>query len=104
MSTISAVDNIENKHSLYHGEDCVKDCFSLRELAANVINFEKKKMLPLTKKELKFHEDSTICDICKKKFTQKLAKDKTYRNVRDNCHFIRRYRGAAHSICNLRFS
>ena len=46
-----AFDTIENKHSLYRGEDCMKNfCTSLREHATNLINFEKKKMLPLTKK------------------------------------------------------
>ena len=51
MSTIWAFDNIENKHTLYCAEDCMKKfCTSLREHAANAINFEKKKMLPLTKK------------------------------------------------------
>ena len=53
MPSIWAFDHIENKHSLYYGENCMKKfCVSLREQAANVINFEKKKMLPLTKKEL----------------------------------------------------
>ena len=52
ISTILAFDNIENKHTLYRGEeDCMKKfCTSSREYATNVINFEKKKMLPLTKK------------------------------------------------------
>ena len=40
----------------------------------------------------------------KKKFAQKLAKDKNQRKVRKNCHFTGKYRGAAHSICNLRFN
>ena len=56
MSTIWVFDDIENKHTLYQGEDCMKKlCTCLREHAANVINFEKKEMLPLTKKELKLH-------------------------------------------------
>ena len=51
MSTIWAFDHIENKHTLYRGEDCMKKfCISLRKHATNLINFEKKKMLPLTKK------------------------------------------------------
>ena len=42
--------------SLYHGEDCMKKIrSSLREHVTNLINFEKKKMLPLTKRELKSH-------------------------------------------------
>ena len=41
MSAIWASNNIENKHSLYHGEDCIKKfCESLREHSKNIINFE----------------------------------------------------------------
>ena len=54
MSTIWSFDNIENKHTSYRGEDCMKKfCESLREHSKNIINFEEKKMLPLTKKEIK---------------------------------------------------
>ena len=31
-------------------------------------------------------------------------KDKCYHKVRDKCHYIGEYRGAAHSLCNLRYS
>ena len=55
-----------------------KFCISLREHGANVINFEKKNMLPLTEKELKPHQDSTVCYICRKKIIQKLSKDKNH--------------------------
>ena len=48
-------------------------CNSLRENAINVINFEKKKMLPLTKKELNFHQDVTQCYICGKIFSKKVC-------------------------------
>ena len=61
-------------------------------------------MLPLTLKELKSNQDSTVCYICRKKFTQKLAKDKNHRKVRHHGHFTGKYRGAAHSICNLGFN
>ena len=33
-------------------------------------------MLPLTKEELKFHEDETNCYICGKRMLKKLAKSK----------------------------
>ena len=37
MSNICAFDSIENKHSLYRGEDCMKKfCSSIREHSANV--------------------------------------------------------------------
>ena len=35
-------------------------CGSLREQVANVINFGKEKVLPLTKK-IKLHRDATMC-------------------------------------------
>ena len=67
LSTIWAFDNVENKHTLYYGEDCMKKfCFSQIEHVTNVIKFEKK-MLPLTNKELKLHHDATTCYILQKK-------------------------------------
>ena len=67
MSTIWAFDHIENKHTLYRGEDCMKKfCISLRKHATNLINFEKKKMLPLTKKKLKLHQDVKITPFVQK--------------------------------------
>ena len=44
----------------------------------NIVNFEKKKM--------------------------KYLKDKKYLKGRDHCHFSKEYRGAAHNICNLKYS
>ena len=53
MSTIWTFKHIENRHSLYRGEGCMKKfCKSLRENTKNIIDFEKKKMLPLTKEEI----------------------------------------------------
>ena len=39
-----------------------------------------------------------------KKNLKKSLKTKNYRKVRDNCHDTCKYRGAAHSICNLKFN
>ena len=45
-----------------------------------------------------------ICYICKEKPKYKYLKDKKYCKVRVHCHYIEEYRGAAHSICNLKYS
>ena len=37
-------------------------------------------------------------------FDDKHAKDKKYCKVRDHCHYTEEYRGAAHSICSLKYS
>ena len=45
MSIISSFRNIENKHDVYRGKDCIKNfCEILREHAMKIINFKKKKM------------------------------------------------------------
>ena len=41
-----------------------KFCTSVKEHATNVINFEKKKMLPLTKQELKSYQYAKVYYIC----------------------------------------
>ena len=49
MSTIWTFDGKENKHDVYRNEDCMKKfCGSLREHELKIINFGKKKMIPLT--------------------------------------------------------
>ena len=105
MSTIWAFDHIENKHTLYHGKDCMeKFCEYLREHTKNIIDFEKKKMLLLTKEELKSHQDAKVCYICRKRILKKLSKSINYRKVRDHCHYTGKYRSAVHSIYNLKFN
>ena len=39
-----------------------------------------------------------------KKNLKKLTKSKNYWKFRDYCHYTGKYRGAEHSICNLRFN
>ena len=64
MSTIWGFDHIEDKHTLYHGKDCMKKfCTCLREHSKNKIDFQTKKMLPLTKEKLKSNQDAKVCYI-----------------------------------------
>ena len=45
MSTISSLKNIENKHGVYRGKDCVKKfCECLREHAMKIITLKRKKL------------------------------------------------------------
>ena len=45
-----------------------KFCKDLREHATKIINYEKKDMIPLTKKEEEIHNKQKVCYICKKDF------------------------------------
>ena len=101
MSTISSFKNIENKH---RGKDFMKKfCESLREHTMKIINSKKKKMKLLTKELQEPYENAKICYIYKK-IGNECVKDNKYYKIRDYCHYTGEYRGAAHSICNLKHS
>ena len=97
----------KNMHKFYRGKDCTeKLCKDLKDLAMKVINTEKKEMIPLTYSEIRYYEKRKYCHICKRKFcTDKNDKNKfrLYHKVRDHDHYTGTFRGAAHSICNLRY-
>ena len=85
----------------YRGKNCMKNfCLDLREHATKIIIYEKKEMIPLTKKEEKKHNKQEVCYIYKKGFSTDDS-NKIYHKVRDHCHYTGKYRGAAHHICNL---
>ena len=101
LFTHCSFDESKNKLNYYRGDDCMKKfCKDLREHATKMINYEKKKMIPLTTKEEIYHNKQKICYICKKEFNNN---DKKQQKVRDHCHYTGKYRGAAHNICNLRY-
>ena len=99
--THCSFDKSKNKLNYYRGKDCMKK-FSkdLREHASKIIDYEKKKMIPLTTEEKIYHNKQKICYICKKEFSNN--EKKTYK-VRDHCHYTAKYRRASHKICNLRY-
>ena len=69
LFTHCSFDKTKNKLDYYRGDDCMeKFCKDLREHATKTINYEKKKMIPLTKKEEKKHNKQKLCYICKKEF------------------------------------
>ena len=58
----------------------------------------------LAKEQQEPYKNAKICYICKKLFENKYLKDKKYHKVRDHYHYTREYRGAVHSICNLKYN
>ena len=82
--TSCSFDKSKNKLNYYRGKDCMKKfCKDLRELATRTINYEKKRMVPLTKKEEVCYNKQKICYICKKEFNNN---DKKQQKVKEHCH------------------
>ena len=79
-----------------------KFCLDLKKHATKIINYEKKEIIPLTKKEEKKHNKQKVCHICKKGFSTDDSYKK-YHKAKDHCHYTEKYTGAAHDICNLRY-
>ena len=101
LFTHCSFDKTKNKLDYYRGDDCMKKFWKdLREHATKIINYEKKDMIPLTKKEEENHNNQKVCHICKKEFD---TNDKKNYKVRDHCHYTGKYRSAAHNMCNLRY-
>ena len=101
LFTHCSFDKAKNKLDYYRGKDCMKKfCKDLRTRATKIINYEKKKMIPLTIKEKIHYNEQEICYICKKESDKN---DKKNYKVRDHCHYTGKYRSAAHNICNSRY-
>ena len=98
LFTHFSFDTTKNKFDYYRGKNRMKKfCLDLREHATKIINYEKKEMIPLIKKEEKKHKKQEVCHICKKRFST------DDNNKRDHCHYTGKYRGTAHDICNVRY-
>ena len=106
MFTRCSFDKRENKVNYYRGKDCIENlCKKLKESVTKIINRKEKEMIPVTHEENNFYNEQEVCYICKEKFCMD-KNDKNYINkkkVKDHCHYTGRFRGAAHSKCNLNY-
>ena len=68
-----------------------------------IIDFKKKKMELLAKKHQESYGNANICCICKEKVEDKHIKDTKYREITDHYHYTGEYRGAARTICDLKY-
>ena len=75
LFTHCSFDKSKHKLDYYRGKDCMKKfCKDLRGHTTKIINYEKKKMIPLTIKEKIHYNEQEICYICKKEFDNNVKK------------------------------
>ena len=63
-------------------------------------------MTTLTSEKVTLYKSQKVCHICKGGFfydENKKSEFKLFQKVRDHCHYTRKFRGAAHSNCNLQY-
>ena len=77
----------------------------LKEHVIRIINYEMKPKGPLTEEEKESYKNQQLCHICEIEFCTDINNDeyKKIRKLRDHCHYTGKYRGAAHSKCNLNY-
>ena len=76
-------------------------CNDIKEHLTRITNYEMKAMDPLTEEEEESYKNQELCHICEKEFCA--DNNKEMRKVRDHCHYTGKYRGTAHSKCNLEY-
>ena len=57
-------------------------------------------------KKKSFMKSKKVCHLSKKEFSSngnEKSEFKLYHKVRDHCYYTAKFRGAAHSICNLKY-
>ena len=81
---------------IFEGKNCINNFIKwiFEQQLNQIINNHFNKKLKMTTNDEDNYQNSQICWIC----TEKINKDK----VRDHCHITGKYRGAAHSQCNLK--
>ena len=105
--SICSFDDPNNRRYFDSRKNCIeKYCKDVKELRTEINNFEEKEKVPLTNKEIKSYEKQKVCHICKKEFCYDKNNEKEFKNkkkIRDHCHYTGKFRGAAHSLSNLRY-
>ena len=92
------------KYTAESPDDNVPQLFieSLEKDIKEIYNkFKKPKKIVMTWDDKIDYHNATHCHICEEELED--TDDKNYRRVRDHCHLTGKFRGAAHSICNLKY-
>ena len=92
------------KYTAESPNDNVSQLFieSLEKDIKDIYNrFKKPRKMVMTIDDQIDYNNATHCHICEKELED--TDDENYRRVRDHCHLTGKFRGAAHSICNLKY-
>ena len=97
---ISTFNELQKPFKKRTGADCVQWFINkIKKLSKNCLEFlfDEKRLIMTEEDDVK-HEAASECYICSRPFDEQKTK---LRKVRDHDHYTGKYRGAAHSMCNL---
>ena len=99
---VCTFDSSRNKLRTFHGKNCLKHMIDeLINLSNDCIKeMMKNCKMKLTKEDEENYKLAKNCYICGSKFSWK---NDAYQKVRDHDHRTGKYRGAAHSCCNINY-
>ena len=89
--------DIPDPLKMYRGKDWVEKFVECMEVKWLYKTFPRQPMTGLSDTLKREHRAAEKCHICLKEFN-----DPSNRKVRDQCHYIGLYRGAAHNNCELK--
>ena len=78
-------------------------CDDLNEHITRISNYEMKPMDLLTEEKKESYGNRELCHICDREFCIYNNNNKKEGKVRDHCYYTGKFRGAAHSKCNLEY-
>ena len=61
-------------------------------------------MIPFINKQKESYANTKTWYIWKTKFEHRYTNDENYHKFKDHCHYTGKNRGAAHSICSLKYN
>ena len=92
----------KSKKVSYTGKDAAQMFVgTLIEDIGETAKIPRKEIDDLTPEQQHQYDNATSCWICNKKFSEDDGK-KNYK-VRNHCHFMGKFRGAAHNLCNIKY-
>ena len=78
--TCCSFDESKNEQGYYRGKDCMEMfCKDLKNQVMEIINYEKKEMIPLTDKQTESYEKQKVRYICKKEFSTDKNDEDTFK-------------------------